>query len=72
MKLGCFAAAAMTCLFAFPTENPGCEFESTRFNMAFFYVCIITETVLRILFQFLFVTNDYESMQKRQMFLKGF
>ena len=58
LKLSVFAALCLICLFALPGVNKGCEFESTKFNMAFFYVCILTETVLRILFQFAIVNSE--------------
>lgn len=38
--------------------------------MAFFYICIVPETVMRILFQFVFATNEEGRMQKRGFILK--
>ena len=51
--------------------NKGCQFDSTTFNIAFFYISICTETVLRLLFQFWFATNDEARMQKRTLVLKA-
>jgi len=70
IKLSCFAAACLTSLFALPQVNKGCEFQSTEFNMAFFYICIVVETVMRILFQFVFATNEESRMQNRGFLLK--
>ena len=71
LKLSCFAAACLTCLFALPMVNKGCQFDSTLFNMFFFYICICTETVVRLLFQFWFAVNDENRMQKRGLVLKA-
>ena len=71
LKLGFFAAAILICLFALPQENKGCSFGSTRFNMIFFYFVVITETFMRILWQFLFVTNDENLMSSRNFILKA-
>ena len=58
VKLSCFAAACLLCLFAIPQVNRGCQFESTKFNMAFFYTCILVETTIRLLVRFLFMNDD--------------
>ena len=39
--------------------------------MAFFYICVCTETVMRLLFQFWFATNEEDRMQKRSFVLKA-
>ena len=39
--------------------------------MAFFYTCIVTETVFRLLFQFLLATNDEDLMARRNFILKA-
>lgn len=49
-KLTCFAALCVVNSIALPEANTGCEFESTKYNMAFLYIVIITEFVLRVLF----------------------
>ena len=51
--------------------NKGCEFQSTDFIMVFFYMCIITETVMRLLFQFLLATNEEDRMSTRLFVLKA-
>ena len=53
-----FASACLICSFALPDANRGCAFESTKYNMAFFYIVIITETVVRMVAQFLLITNE--------------
>lgn len=57
LKMGCFATGVLINAFALPQTNKGCQFDSTGFNMLFFYMIILTETVLRITFQFFLVTN---------------
>lgn len=49
-KLTCFAALCLVNSLALPQANTGCEFESTKYNMAFVYIVIISEFVLRVLF----------------------
>ena len=53
-----FASACLICSFALPDANRGCAFESTKYNMAFFYIVIITETVARMVMQFFLITNE--------------
>ena len=50
LKLGCMATCIMINMLAFPSVNRGCAFDSTKFNAVFFYMIVIPETVLRILF----------------------
>ena len=49
-KLTCFAALYLVNSLVLPQANTGCEFESTKYNMAFVYIVIISEFVLRVLF----------------------
>ena len=72
MKLGCMATCILINLFALPQVNKGCDFTSTRFNMLFFYMVVLTETVMRILYQYVWITNDAESNQKRNFLVKAF
>lgn len=69
-KLTCFAALCVVNSLALPEANTGCEFESTKYNMAFLYIVIITEFVLRVLFQFLLLTNEEQAMFFRNQILK--
>ena len=71
LKLGCFVAAIMICSFALPDENVGCQFQSTKFDLIFFYLCIIPETTLRIIFQYFATSNESDRMQLRNFLLKG-
>ena len=56
-------------ILAMPEVNKGCEFDSTKFNALFFYGVLIAETVTRILFHWLWISNDPESNQKRRFFV---
>ena len=71
VKLSCFAAACLTCLFALPQINRGCQFQSTQFNMAFFYTCILVETTMRLLVRFLLMRDDQERMQMLNNVIKS-
>ena len=55
LKLACMATCIMINMLAIPTVNKGCDFQSTNFNAIFFYIVVIPETILRILFQYLWI-----------------
>ena len=69
--MGCLATCILINLFALPEVNKGCDFNSTKFNMLFFYMVVITETIMRILYQYVWITNDGESNIKRNFLVKA-
>ena len=71
LKLHAFTFAILLCLFMFPTVNKGCSFASTDYIMVFFYMCVIPEKLLRVLYHFLFATNESDNMTFRNFILKA-
>jgi len=65
IKMGAFATLVLINLVALPDIKIGCKFESTTFNAVFLYLCLIPETVLRIIWRFFAVTDFDEDMSRR-------
>ncbi len=57
IKLACFASLVMINIFALPEIKEGCSFQSTNFNAIFFYLCVIPETIVRIVFRFALMSD---------------